>query len=99
FPIDPITCDYDEKQVEQFESLVKKNGFNWTFESVFPKVLTAGTNAGVLTKEGAKLLDPTGRLQAGIPLCPPEGDAGTGMVATNSVAEHTGNVSAGTSIF
>ena len=66
---------------------------------IFPKILVAGDAAGVLTEEGARLLDPTGQLKSGIPLCPPEGDAGTGMVATNSVAERTGNVSAGTSVF
>jgi sugar (pentulose or hexulose) kinase len=66
---------------------------------ILPKVLTSGDAAGVLTEEGAQLLDPTGELQLGIPLCPPEGDAGTGMVATNSVAIRTGNVSAGTSVF
>jgi sugar (pentulose or hexulose) kinase len=71
----------------------------WGLQDVLPKVLLAGDAAGILTEEGAKLLDPTGQLQAGIPLCPPEGDAGTGMVATNSVAERTGNVSAGTSVF
>ena len=71
----------------------------WKLQDILPKVLVAGDAAGVLTEEGAKLLDPTGQLQAGIPLCPPEGDAGTGMVATNSVAERTGNVSAGTSVF
>ncbi|HLO34159.1 MAG TPA: FGGY-family carbohydrate kinase, partial [Anaerolineales bacterium] len=72
---------------------------SWKIQDVLPKVLVAGEAAGVLIEEGAKLLDPTGQLQAGIPLCPPEGDAGTGMVATNSVAERTGNVSAGTSVF
>jgi sugar (pentulose or hexulose) kinase len=71
----------------------------WKLEDILPQVLVAGENAGFLTLEGARLLDPTGQLKAGIPLCPPEGDAGTGMVATNSVAERTGNVSAGTSVF
>src|SRR5699024_6668862 len=78
--------------------LTENHHFNWTLKSVFPEVLEAGANAGYLTEEGVKLLDPTGLLESGVPLCPPEGDAGTGMVATNSVAEHTGNVSAGTSI-
>jgi len=71
----------------------------WKLQDILPKVLVAGEAAGVLTGEGAKLLDPTGQLRAGVPFCPPEGDAGTGMVATNSVAERTGNVSAGTSVF
>ena len=77
----------------------KRKTSAWKLQDILPKVLVAGDAAGVLTEEGAKLLDPTGQLQAGIPLCPPEGDAGTGMVATNSVAERTGNVSAGTSVF
>ena len=71
----------------------------WKLQQILPKVLVAGDDAGLLTAEGARLIDPTGQLRAGIPLCPPEGDAGTGMVATNSVAERTGNVSAGTSVF
>src|SRR3954464_14903602 len=72
---------------------------SWKLQDILPNVLVAGEAAGVLTEEGARLLDPTGQLQAGIPLCPPEGDAGTGMVATNSVGARTGNVSAGTSVF
>lgn len=99
FPIDSQTGNYDAKMVEQFDELIRPNGYQWSLEDIFPKVLLAGDRAGVLTEEGARLLDPTGTLQAGIPLCPPEGDAGTGMVATNSIIEHTGNVSAGTSIF
>lgn len=99
FPIDSETGDYDEKMVEQFNELIQPNNYQWTLEDIFPKVLVAGDRAGVLTEAGARLLDPTGTLQAGVPLCPPEGDAGTGMVATNSIVEHTGNVSAGTSIF
>lgn len=99
FPIDPETTTYDNKLVEKFNALTENHHFNWTLKSVFPEVLEAGANAGYLTEEGVKLLDPTGLLESGVPLCPPEGDAGTGMVATNSVAEHTGNVSAGTSIF
>jgi sugar (pentulose or hexulose) kinase len=83
----------------QFDTLVADLGLGWTLADILPKVLSAGERAGALTEEGAKLLDPTGRLCAGIPLCPPEGDAGTGMTATNSVAERTGNVSAGTSVF
>ncbi|NLG04297.1 MAG: FGGY-family carbohydrate kinase [Clostridia bacterium] len=99
FPIDTKTKDYNQTMVDQFDSLTEKYQFGWKFRDIFPKVLLAGENAGVLTEEGAKLLDVKGELQAGIPLCPPEGDAGTGMAATNSVAVRTGNVSAGTSVF
>jgi sugar (pentulose or hexulose) kinase len=105
FPIDSTTNNYHEKMLQKFSEIVKPKGplgsqdFGWNIGDLLPKVLNAGENAGSLTAEGAKLLDPSGSLQAGIPLCPPEGDAGTGMVATNSVAERTGNVSAGTSIF
>jgi sugar (pentulose or hexulose) kinase len=99
FPIDSRTNDYDVRRMEQFNELLKAEDIPWTIQDILPKVLVAGDAAGVLTEEGARLLDPTGGLQAGIPLCPPEGDAGTGMVATNSVAERTGNVSAGTSVF
>ncbi len=99
FPIDIDTQDYDAKKVAAFESLVAGKGYPWKLRDILPKVLPAGAAAGTLTPEGAKLLDPTGKLKAGIPLCPPEGDAGTGMVATNSVRPRTGNVSAGTSVF
>jgi len=99
FPIDSTTCDYHQGKMAAFDKLVAPNGYKWKIADIMPKVLTAGQKAGQLTPQGAKLLDPTGNLQAGIPLCPPEGDAGTGMVATNSVAPRTGNVSAGTSIF
>ena len=99
FPIDSKTNDYDERKIELFNERLKAENISWKLQDILPKVLVAGDAAGVLTEEGAKLLDPTGQLQAGIPLCPPEGDAGTGMVATNSVAERTGNVSAGTSVF
>lgn len=99
FPIDSEKCDFNRRMVGQFDGLIKDQGFGWKLEEILPKVLSAGEKAGVLTEEGAKLLDPTGNLEAGIPMCPPEGDAGTGMVATNSVAVRTGNVSAGTSIF
>src|SRR5690625_2363228 len=97
FPIDSETVDYNHRMIEQFNELIKEHSYAWNLEDILPTVESAGVNAGQLTEKGAKLLDPTGVLQAGIPLCPPEGDAGTGMVATNSVAEHTGNVSAGTS--
>ncbi len=99
FPIDSKTNDYDKRMLGLFNERIKAENISWKLEDILPKVLVAGDAAGVLTEEGAKLLDPTGELQAGIPLCPPEGDAGTGMVATNSVAERTGNVSAGTSVF
>ena len=99
FPIDSTTGDYDAKMLDQFDELIKGEGFGWKIRDILPKVLTAGENAGTLTAEGAKLLDVTGALEPGCPMCPPEGDAGTGMVATNAVAVRTGNVSAGTSVF
>ena len=99
FPIDSTINDFDKNMLGQFNELLKAEKINWTLQDILPKVLVAGESAGTLTEEGAKLLDPSGGLKAGIPLCPPEGDAGTGMVATNSVAERTGNVSAGTSVF
>ena len=99
FPIDIATGKFNQTMVDAFNKEVEGKGYPWKILDIFPEVLTAGENAGELTAEGAKLLDPTGTLQAGCPLCPPEGDAGTGMVATNSVARRTGNVSAGTSVF
>lgn len=99
FPIDSTIRDYDKKMLAQFNELIAPRGFSWKLEEILPKVLCAGEKAGVLTAEGAKLLDPTGTLQPGAPMCPPEGDAGTGMTATNSVKVRTGNISAGTSIF
>jgi sugar (pentulose or hexulose) kinase len=99
FPIDSSTNDYDADMLERFQQQVDGMGYPWRLSEILPRVLCAGEPAGVLTPEGAKLLDPSGQLQPGIPLCPPEGDAGTGMVATNSVAVRTGNVSVGTSIF
>lgn len=98
FPIDIATGQFNARMVQQFDELVAGK-YDWKLEDVLPAVYTAGQQAGVLTEAGAKLLDPTGTLQAGVPLCPPEGDAGTGMAATNSVAQRTGNVSAGTSVF
>ena len=98
-PIDSATCDYNAGMVSAFDNLIADLHFPWTLRSILPKVLCAGENAGFLTPEGAALLDPDGDLEPGCPLCPPEGDAGTGMAATNSVRERTGNVSAGTSIF
>ncbi|MDE6896756.1 MAG: FGGY-family carbohydrate kinase [Lachnospiraceae bacterium] len=99
FPIDSDTKDYYASMIRKFDELVAPKGFPWKVADLLPKVLVAGDNAGTLTAEGAKKLDPTGMLQAGCPLCPPEGDAGTGMAATNSVKQRTGNVSAGTSVF
>ena len=99
FPIDPSTKNYYTSMIQKFDELVAPKGYSWKVADLLPKVLVAGDAAGVLTAEGAKLLDPTGTLQAGCQLCPPEGDAGTGMVATNSVKQRTGNVSAGTSVF
>ena len=99
FPIDIKTGNYDEVMVDKFNTLINGEGFGWKLGDILPTVLTAGENAGTLTEEGAKLLDVSGQLAAGIPLCPPEGDAGTGMTATNSVGIRTGNVSAGTSVF
>lgn len=99
FPIDIHTRDFDETMIARFDEAVAGKGFPWKLRDIMPKVMLAGEKAGVLSAEGAKLLDPTGTLLPGVPLCPPEGDAGTGMVATNSVAPRTGNVSAGTSVF
>ena len=99
FPIDIETKDYNQTMIKTFDNLIKDKKFGWKLENILPKVLIAGDKAGILSEEGAKLLDPSGNLEAGIPLCPPEGDAGTGMVATNSVTRKTGNVSAGTSVF
>jgi sugar (pentulose or hexulose) kinase len=99
FPINSKTNDYDKGMMKLFNEQLKTKKLPWKLQDILPKVLRAGDVAGTLTEEGAKLLDPTGQLKAGIPLCPPEGDAGTGMVATNSVAVRTGNVSAGTSVF
>lgn len=98
-PVDPATKNYDATMVKKFNQLLTAKGLPYTLEQILPRVLVAGENAGTLSAEGALRLDPTGNLQAGIPLCPPEGDAGTGMVATNAVRQRTGNVSAGTSSF
>ena len=99
FPIDIKTKEFNQTMIEKFDSQIAENHYPWKLSEILPEVLLAGENAGELTEEGAKLLDPSGMLEAGIPLCPPEGDAGTGMAATNSVAPRTGNVSAGTSVF
>ncbi len=97
FPIDSGSGDFDAAMVEKFDR--KAAGYPWKLRDILPKVLSAGQEAGTLTEEGARLLDPSGKLRAGVALCPPEGDAGTGMTATNAVAARTGNVSAGTSVF
>ena len=99
FPIDPTTRTWEAEFIRQFNELPEVAAQPWKLEDLLPEPLVAGTPAGELTEEGAKLLDPTGTLQPGITLAPPEGDAGTGMMATNSVRKRTGNVSAGTSIF
>lgn len=99
FPIDSAINDYDEAMLKKFDTLSKKDGYDFSLRDILPKVLVAGENAGTLTKSGAEFLDESKTLKSGIPVCPPEGDAGTGMTATNSVREKTGNVSAGTSIF
>ncbi len=99
FPIDVSTKDYDQNKLSIFNELVATKHYPWDLVDILPKPLLAGTNAGTLTKAGAKLLDPTQTLQAGSLLAPPEGDAGTGMVSTNSVRIHTGNISVGTSAF
>ena len=99
FPIDDVTGDYDAGMADAFDGLIAEAGYGWRLREVLPKVLTAGVPAGVLTEAGARFLDPAGDLKAGIPLAPCEGDAGTGMAATNSVRVRTGNVSAGTSDF
>lgn len=98
-PINSETKNYSAEMVDKFNKLVAPYGYDWKLEDILPKVLSAGENAGFLTPEGAKKLDVSGHLKPGIPVCPPEGDAGTGMVATNAVKQRTGNVSAGTSSF
>lgn len=99
FPIDCNKKDYDQIMIDKLDELVAERHFSWKLREILPKVIVAGENAGMLTEAGAKKLDITGKLEAGIPVCPAEGDAGTGMVATNSVRQNTGNISAGTSVF
>ncbi len=99
FPIDLKTKGFNSRMISQFNDLIGPFHYPWHLEDILPTVLVAGEKAGQLTAEGAKLLDVTGQLHEGIPLCPPEGDAGTGMAATNSITVRTGNVSAGTSVF
>ncbi|MDE6491159.1 MAG: FGGY-family carbohydrate kinase [Muribaculaceae bacterium] len=98
-PVDPETRTYNASMVEKFDNLIAGKGYGWTLADILPESLVAGENAGTLTPEGAARLDVSGHLKAGAPFCPPEGDAGTGMVATNAVLRRTGNVSAGTSSF
>ena len=99
FPVDPKSKDFYHEMMNQFNQLIRSNEFPWKLEDILPEVLVSGAQGGELTETGASLLDVTGQLKPGIPMCPPEGDAGTGMVATNSTAVRTGNVSAGTSVF
>lgn len=99
FPIDEASQNYHPAMVSQFDELIAAKNYPWKLSDLLPKVYAAGEQAGVLTEAGARLLDESGDLLAGIPLCPPEGDAGTGMVATNSVRKRTGNISVGTSVF
>lgn len=99
FPIDEATQDYNQTMIAQFEALITAKEYPWQLKDILPKVASAGEQAGELTEMGAKILDRSRNLQPGIPLCPPEGDAGTGMVATNSVRKRTGNISVGTSVF
>ena len=99
FPYDDETGDFDAARVAQFNEHTAKYGFSWKLQDILPKVLRAGEKAGCLSQAGAALLDESGDLQPGIPMCPPEGDAGTGMIATNAIEPRTGNISAGTSAF
>lgn len=98
-PVDSSLMDYDPSLIDTFDRLVAEKHYPWKLRDILPRALPAGACAGTLTAEGVLILDPTGDLQPGCPVCPPEGDAGTGMTATNSVRPRTGNVSAGTSIF
>ncbi|MGI9256520.1 MAG: xylulokinase [Salinispira sp.] len=99
FPVDPKTADFDRRMLEAYDKHIANRGYSWSIRDILPRVLSAGEAAGSIHGDGAALLDPTGELEAGIPLCPPEGDAGTGMVATNSIEPRRGNVSVGTSVF
>ncbi len=99
FPVDTEKKGFNLTMADNFDNLNRAEGYNWKLRNILPKVLTAGESGGFLSKDGAVLLDHTGDLSPGIPMCPPEGDAGTGMVATNSVLQRTGNISAGTSVF
>ena len=99
FPIDESTKQYNQLMIKQFNDLIAANDYPWTLQEILPEIRISGEQSGELTEIGAKILDQSQNLQPGIPLCPPEGDAGTGMVATNSVRKRTGNISVGTSVF
>ncbi|AUG57753.1 xylulokinase [Acetivibrio saccincola] len=99
FPVDSQTYSYDENLIDIFNNLISGKKYPWKIQDILPKIKLAGEFSGELTEEGAKLIDPNGNLEAKIPLCPPEGDAGTGLTATNCVAPYTGSISSGTSIF
>lgn len=99
FPIDESIHDYNKTMVKQFDDLIADKNFSWKLKDILPSIFLSGMHAGELSETGAKILDRSGDLQPGIPICPPEGDAGTGMVATNSVRKRTGNISVGTSVF
>lgn len=99
FPIDPKTHDYNEEMMSKFNNLLKENGYSFVINDILPGVMCAGEIAGTLTKEGAAFIDVSGNLEPGSVFCPPEGDGGTGMIATNSIRQKTGNISAGTSAF
>lgn len=99
FPVDNNIKNFSKEHIDIFNELVSEKKYSWTLQDILPECMLAGEHAGMLTESGAKLLDPTGHLKSGIPFCPPEGDAGTGMVATNSICRRTGNVSVGTSAF
>jgi sugar (pentulose or hexulose) kinase len=99
FPIDIASQDFDDTMISTFDDLVASKGYPWKLRDVLPTIVPAGEVAGILTEEGARILDPTNAFQPGIDLCAPEGDAGTGMVATNAIRPRSGNVSAGTSVF
>jgi len=99
FPIDLKLKDFNPGMISKFDNYIEEYEYSWKLKNILPKVLVAGESAGALTKDGSLLLDPSANLATDIPLCPPEGDAGTGMVATNSVSVRTGNISAGTSVF
>lgn len=99
FPVDSQTKTYKEQMLQQFRQLIDEKNYQWDINEILPSIMVAGEKAGELSAEGARLIDPAGKLLLGIPMCPPEGDAGTGMVSTNSVSIRTGNISAGTSVF
>ena len=99
FPVDPDTGAFNAGMLDAFDRHVAGHNVPWKLANLLPSIVPVGERAGTLTEEGARLLDPSGNLEPGTPLCPPEGDAGTGMIATNSIRPRTGNVSAGTSVF